>query len=221
MPLPTFLSSILCVALLSVALLTGCGDPAMTSYRIAKERETDAPVATADTASLGKVDPASTMPAPDATMSGTTVATAAGPGLQWTAPAHWQVKPASAMRKGSYAIAGEGGAVGDLSITAFPGDVGGETANVNRWRGQLQLASLTESEIAASVVRLESHTLAIAVADCINPDGAAPQRILGAMVPFQGATWFFKLTGPAALVAGEKSAFLDFLKTVQPAAPAS
>jgi len=64
-------------------------------------------------------------------MASTPVTTASGPGLTWTAPAHWKAKPGSAMRKGSYAIAGDGGEA-DLAITAFPGDVGGDLAAISR-----------------------------------------------------------------------------------------
>ena len=151
-------------------------------------------------------------------MAGTAVPTAQGTGLAWTAPAHWQVKPATAMRKGSYTVPGEAGAAADLSITAFPGDVGGEPANVNRWRGQVSLPPLGEGDIAGAVTRLNENGLAIGVVDFAGT-GANPQRILGAMVPHEGSTWFFKLTGPDALVAKEKPAFLEFLKTIKPVAP--
>ncbi len=119
------------------------------------------------------------------------------------------------MRKGSYAVpAGETPA--DLSITAFPGDVGGEVANLNRWRGQLSLAPAGEAELAAAITRFEQDGLKIAVVDFDN----GQQRLLGAIVPFRGSTWFFKLTGPATPLAKEKPAFLEFLKTVKaPAAP--
>jgi hypothetical protein len=39
--------------------------------------------------------------------------------------------------------------------------------------------------------------------------------MLGAIVPVGDATWFFKLSGPAALLEREKPAFLEFLKTVK------
>jgi hypothetical protein len=39
--------------------------------------------------------------------------------------------------------------------------------------------------------------------------------MIGAIVPFEGATWFFKLTGPDTIVAQEKTAFMDFLKTIK------
>jgi hypothetical protein len=154
-------------------------------------------------------------------MADTAVATAAGSALTWSAPAHWTAKPVSSMRKGSYAINGDGGAVADLSITAFPGDVGGEIANVNRWRGQLQLATVPDTEASASVTRIETNGIRFGLVDIANSAGATPTRMLGAMIPYQGATWFFKLTGPDALVAKEKPAFLEFLKTIKPAAVAA
>jgi hypothetical protein len=63
------------------------------------------------------------------------------------------------------------------------------------------------------VTRITVNNLTITVAD-ITAAGANPQRVLGAMVPHAGSTWFFKLTGPAALVADEKPAFLAFLQTL-------
>jgi hypothetical protein len=149
-----------------------------------------------------------------ATMANTAVPTAAG-SLVWSAPAAWRVKAASAMRKGSYAVSGPGGADADLSITAFPGDVGGDLANVNRWRGQLQLPPLAAGALEAALDRFQTHGLAVAVVDLAGVGGANPQRILGAIVPVDGSTWFFKLMGPAPVVAAAKPDFLEFLKTVR------
>jgi len=141
-------------------------------------------------------------------MAAQPVATATGQALVWTAPPDWTPKTGSAMRKGSYAISGPEGA-GDLSITAFPGDVGGDLANVNRWRGQLQLPPV--ADLAGSVEALDANGLHMLVFDAAN----GGSRILGAIVPRPGETWFFKLTGPDALVARAKPAFLGFLRTVK------
>jgi hypothetical protein len=146
-------------------------------------------------------------------MANTAVATAGGAGLTWVAPAHWKAKPASAMRKGSFAISGEGGEA-DLSITAFPGNVGGDLANLNRWREQLQLPPIAQAEFEAAVQRLEPNGLKMTVVDLVGT-GTNAQRILGAMIPHGSATWFVKLSGPDALVAKEKPAFLAFLNTIQ------
>jgi len=152
--------------------------------------------------------------APAADMANTEVIKAEGAGLKWTAPANWESRPATAMRKATYAVTGANGAVGDLSVTAFPGDVGGELANLNRWRSQLQLAPLAEADVAGVVTRLSPHGLAVTYVDFSGGAADRPVRMLGAIVPFGNATWFFKLTGPVDLVAKEKPAFTAFLQSL-------
>jgi len=135
--------------------------------------------------------------------------------LKWQAPDGWKPKPATAIRKGSFTIA-RGGQEADMSITAFPGDVGGLSANVNRWRGQVDLAPVDDSAIGTVTESLDANGLHFTLVDFAGPEGSGQQRILAAFTPWQGGTWFFKLTGPAALVEEERPAFAAFLKTVQP-----
>jgi hypothetical protein len=232
---------VLICSLGALLLLAGCGRDEVTSYRVPKEADPVLPVAATGAAAEGAPGPmAGGMPAMDgtspgggamaggamsgnaavggapagATMANTAVPTAAG-SLVWSAPAAWHVKAASAMRKGSYAVSGPGGADADLSITAFPGDVGGDLANVNRWRGQLQLPPLAAGALEAALNRFQTHGLTVAVVDLTGAGGANPQRILGAIVPVDGSTWFFKLMGPASVVAAAKPDFLEFLKSVR------
>lgn len=154
------------------------------------------------------------VPPPIADMANTPVIKADGPGLKWTAPSHWQDKPPTAMRKATYVVPGVGGANGEISVTAFPGEVGGELANVNRWRGQFQLSPLTAADLPTAVTRLTANGLQIALVDFSGGTADNPQRLLGAIVPSNGATWFFKFTGPSALVAAEQTAFLTFLQSL-------
>ncbi len=175
-----------------------------------------AAVAASEPAAAAVVPAAGGAPLPSPSeMANTAVAKADGPGLKWTAPAHWQSKPATVMRQGSYTVNGADGATADVSITAFPGDVGGELANVNRWRGQLDLPAVTAADIDSVVVRQKQGPLNLTIVDLTGGGTVGRQRMLGAMVPFNGATWFVKLLGPEALVAREKPAFLDFLHTLQ------
>lgn len=203
-------------SLLALALLfAGCRDAKVTSYRVPAEKpEPLPPVLTGE---LPSSSPATAGAAADqATMANTAVPTASGNALAWSAPGHWKPKPASSMRKGSYAIAGSDGAEADLSITAFPGDVGGDLANINRWRGQLSLPPIAASDLATATEHLDYNGLHMTYVDIVGTD-ENPQRIIGASVPFEGATWFFKLMGPDALVASERTAFRAFLETIKPA----
>jgi hypothetical protein len=195
------------ISLLLCAFSAGCRDREVTSYRIPKEKDPELPSAAAN------AEPVSP-PAANNPMAATPVATANGANLEWTAPAHWISKPAAQMRKATYAVNGDAGETADLSITAFTGPTGGELANVNRWRTQIQLSALNEAEAAGAITRFEANGLGFAVVDFTGA-GATPQRVLAAIVPFGSATWFFKLSGPAPLIAREQAAFNAFLKTVR------
>ncbi len=202
---------------------TGCRDQKITAYRAAKD---PAPVMAA--AAPAQMAPGATLPdghpaiggeatpasAPGA-MTGS-VPTAEGMALLWTAPAHWTAKSLGSMRKGSYAVAGEAGAVGDLAITAFPGDTGGLFANVNRWRGQVGLGPIEAAQLEASVKNIEANGLKMTIVEATGQANGVSTTLLGAIVPHEGQTWFFKLIGPAALVTHEQTAFRDFLSTIKP-----
>jgi len=199
-----FLLLPLCVA--------ACRDPKVAYYRVPKEK--DAPIPQMPAAA--DATPGSAAPfAGGAAMASTAVPTASGPELTWTAPADWKSKAGSAMRKATYMVPGSGGTEGELSITAFPSDVGGELANVNRWRGQVYLPPLTAADLAGAVTRLQSNGLRIALVDFAGPS----QRLIGAIIPFDTGTWFFKLgPGPDAVIAAGKPSFEEFLKTIKPPA---
>jgi len=189
-------------------VLAACGDEKVATYRVPKEKDPELPMeAAADSG-------AQAAPSPGASMADTSVPTAGGDSLVWEAPASWKPKPASAMRQGSYSVPGDGGE-SDLSITAFPGDVGGELANVNRWRGQVGLGPLGPGDLDAAVTRTGANGLMFTVVELASPGDPGGKSILGAIVPFGGSTWFFKLTGPGALVTASKPAFIEFLHTVR------
>ncbi len=192
------------LAAIALLGLTSCRDSKITTYRVPKEKTPAMPAA-----------PAAAANAPGATMANTAVTTANGPGLTWSAPAHWTAKAASAMRKGSYAITADSGETADLSITAFPGDVGGDLANVNRWRGQIQLPPLAAAELSSATAHLDVNGLHLTTVDFTGGPTAKPQRVIGAIIPVGNATWFFKLSGPAALVGREQAAFATFLQTIR------
>jgi hypothetical protein len=210
---------VLAVAVLLI--LGGCKDREITAYRAPKDPPPSLPGASSGMANTNDL-PAGHPPVGGAgpaadTMAATAVPTADGSDLTWTAPAHWTAMPARAMRKASFAVKDDNGATADLSITAFPGTTGGLLANLNRWRGQVGLPPFADADLAGSLEHLDAGDLHFDVVDFPGTANGAPTRILGALVPHGSDTWFFKLMGPDVLVAREKPAFLDFLRTVKEA----
>ncbi len=211
-----------CVALLAPLFFSACKDRQVTAYRAPKD-PAPAVQPAASTGSLPDGHPpipsgggdATPAPAPGgdmATMANTAVPTAGGSDLKWTAPAAWTAKAGSSMRKGSYAVKRDG-AEADFAITAFPGDTGGLHANLNRWRGQVGLPNAAPAELDASIQHLDG--LGGMHFDVVDLGGPSGTRMLGAIASYNGNSWFFKLMGPDALVAGEKQAFIEFLHTVK------
>ena len=135
--------------------------------------------------------------------------------IRWAAPDNWIPKALGQMRKGSYTVHGNGDATADFSIIALPGAAGGFHQNVNRWRGQIGLPPQDEATIDAGVQHIESAGFHFDVVDFAGT-GADAQHVTGAIMTLGNDTWFFKLSGPDPVVAGEHDAFVNFLKTVRP-----
>lgn len=138
---------------------------------------------------------------------------AASDAPKFQVPSNWQQKPPSQMVTAAYAVSGPEGQ-GDIMISKFPGDVGGLIANVNRWRGQLGLASLPDAEAqkSAEMVEIDGKKNAYMVdLKGTNARTGKAARMVALGVPRGGETWFYKLIGDDALVAKEKDTFLKFV----------
>ena len=115
------------------------------------------------------------------------------------------------MRLASFDIPGDGGAKGDLSISALGGAAGGLLANVNRWRGQVGLAPWSDEQLAKESEVLKFGADSGTLVDLKGAD----KRILAVIMPRGERTWFYKLTAPDALVTREREAFVTFVKSVR------
>ena len=203
-------------ALSCLVFFAGCRREEVRTYSTSKEQAPTVAPPLDKPASAPAPASASTAASADAAMRSTPVTTASGPGLAWTAPAHWGEGGERPMRKATFVITGEDGTTAELAVTAFPGNVGGNLANVNRWREQLGVKPVSEAELGRLLQNIDVGDLNIDVAELTGPGSPPARRVLGAIVPYQGATWFFKLDGPDALVSREKTIFLSFLQTLRP-----
>ena len=127
----------------------------------------------------------------------------------WQPPAGWKEIPASQMLLAKFSV--PGGA--EASISAFPGDVGGLLANVNRWRGQIGLGPVDPPALASVTSPLDVGGIKATMVDMTGGDGKT--RLVAAVVPRDGKTWFFKLLGDSAVVGREKEAFAKFVQTAR------
>jgi len=137
--------------------------------------------------------------------------TTASPDRIWTLPEGWiEVPPTSAMRLATVRIPG-GEAPAELAITAFPGDVGGELANVNRWRAQMGLPPADASGIDALVERFTHPGYA---GYFLRIDGMGQTMLAGGVYGSrEDKTWFVRLTTDAAGADALRQPVLEFLKS--------
>jgi hypothetical protein len=187
-----------------VAAASGCGRNDIQVYRVAKE--------------TGSTQAHTHEGGADSSDAGS----AAMPGLTWKLPEGWKEVPPGQMRVASFQVENKGGSPGDVSIVPLPGMAGNDLDNVNRWRNQVGASPITELEMEKSAQPVEIAGQTAKLFDEAGPggEGAAKNRVLAAVLRRDGVAWFFKLTGEDSLVGKQKSAFVDFLKSVQFTAPA-
>lgn len=197
------------LTLAAAALLCACKpEPKVARYEAAPEA-----TAAAKTAAPAAPAPAPAAPAMQAPAS--MKAEAAGfSAPKWAAlPAGWSVGPENAMRKGTFIVPGPDGSKAELAVTVFPGSVGGLTANVNRWRGQIGLPPADEASIRASAQ--EAKVGPDSGMRFIMKSGDGAKATDAVMVPKGGSTWFLKLSGDAKAVESAGSAFVKFIADSQ------
>lgn len=134
----------------------------------------------------------------------------------YQAPPDWQVAPTNTpFRVMTFHVA-SGSSQGEVVISKLPAEgTGSLLANVNRWRGQAGLAPVQdEKSITSEPARVGTRDGMLF--DFAGPTADGPsKRMLVAMIRVGSENWFFKMTGPADLVAGQRNAFVAFLGSVQ------
>lgn len=121
----------------------------------------------------------------------------------FTPPEGWQTLPANPPRLATLKV-GEA----EVTITRFPGAVGDDLGNVNRWRGQVGLPAVSSTGERRGI-DVGGH--AGALWDIAGETGA----ILVVSVPVGGQTYFIKMAGPADLLARERARFEAFASSVR------
>lgn len=119
----------------------------------------------------------------------------------WAVPEGWvHDETPRQMRIATYqATIGE--RVQEIAVTRFPGRVGGELANINRWRGQLGLEPIGESALDSSIERF-----AVDGYDGYQIRIESPQGAMLAAAVFDESinqTWFVRATLPDAATADQ------------------
>src|SRR5437867_5475235 len=177
-----------------VCFVAGCKREHISVYTVPKERD----VEVAETATAEE-------PSPGA------------PSIHYKTPPGWTEEQPGPMRVAGFSIPDQKGS--NISVAVVPLRINAsKTQVVNIWRGQLGLGPVTEAEVDRDIQKVKVAGAEAELFDLVSDKGAAENnkgRVVVAMLPHGGSTWFFKMSGEDESVRAQKPAFLEFLKSVE------
>ncbi len=133
-----------------------------------------------------------------------------------TVPAGWKKLPPTEFLLAKYAIQGDGDAKAEVNVSSLAGQGGGVLMNINRWRGQLGLAPVSESDLSKEVGTFTAGGEQGTLVDLSGKDKSGkPARLVGVIVPEATQTWFYKLMGDEKIVEQQKQAFIQFIQAAK------
>ena len=131
--------------------------------------------------------------------------------LTWTKPASWTPSEGSSMRLASFSVPYKGG-TGDLSVIQLGGEGGGLESNVNRWRRQLSMETISleaiKKDINIQIGKLGEYSLIKIINDKTN------DAFVCAIVPFSEQTLFVKLSMKANYLTDIEGDFVKFCSSL-------
>ena len=195
---------------LSLCILSSCKDDEIRTYKVATDTTAEKPSSSA----AAKDDSARDQASP----SGSVV---------WQAPADWKQKKAGQFLTAAYALP----TGGRVTVSKLAGDGGGLAANINRWRSQVGLKPLAENEVAGKPLKVVDSNEEMLLFNLTSTLSAPDvEGILAGVLPLKTETWYFKFSGPVAVLRKSEGIFAKFLssvrltsnqKSVPPSAPVS
>ena len=142
-------------------------------------------------------------------------------GFTFKTPEGWKkVEPKSAMRKAQLEVPGQdGGKPAEVTFFFFGGGQGGDVAaNVQRWVGQFSggkdVQKVEEQDMNGTKVTLVSTEGTMKASPFAGiPEDMPEAALQGAILEHAEGPVFIKMTGPAAVVKGQKEKFLQLVKS--------
>jgi hypothetical protein len=135
----------------------------------------------------------------------------------WDVPGGWKEQAPTSMRIATFAVTGENGAKADISVVKLAGMAGGLLANVNRWRSQMGLEPVDQAGLDKLISSRDVKGTKVIVVDMAgrSVESGNAARLVAAIVPRSGVTWFYKMIGQDQLVSQQKAAFIQFVESAR------
>jgi hypothetical protein len=154
--------------------------------------------------------------------SAPSVASTGSAPFDYKAPEGWESQPPSGFRKVAFKLnSGDQKAdVTAIDLSASAPSVANPLENINRWRGELRMAPITQEQVGSIIKQIQVGGIASVYVELI-PDSGKPEEsqskeaTFAATVPAGQVVWFFKLRGDRDLVLSQRDNFKTFLESVR------
>ena len=129
--------------------------------------------------------------------------------LKWNLPEGWvDTGKKSSMRLATLGVKDKKDV--EISVTRVPGDVGGELANVNRWRRQMGLAPVKAEDLQKEFEVIETKVGKAKLVDLNSGD----KQMVAVMLPYKENTYFFKMMGSKESIGSQKENLVKLIKSL-------
>jgi hypothetical protein len=128
------------------------------------------------------------------------------------APPGWKKAPLKEFSIATFQ-AGEGDQAVIVTVKPAAGNL---AANLNLWRQQVGLPPVKGEQLKEDIRPLKMGDSPAAYVEYLGPEGQPGRRAIFGAIPARiGGLWFFKMSGPADAVIGQRAAFQEFLQSVR------
>jgi len=131
----------------------------------------------------------------------------------WETPAGWEKIPTSGIRIAAFRVR-KGENKAEVTLISLPPS--SILANVNRWRGQINLAPWTQAELDENRQEIAVENLKADYVELFEAEGKKkPRCILGGILVSGGKAWFFKLAGDRETGLEQRDNFKKFIGSIR------
>jgi len=133
--------------------------------------------------------------------------------ITWSEPKGWTFTAGTGMRLVSFSLPAQDNKAelaGDGSIVVLGPGAGSLAANINRWRGQIELKSLSPMKIKKEKQIIKSKLGEISYYFLTNQKNN--KAVLGAVLSDDKKTLFIKVMGPMSTLERHQTRFKAFIK---------
>jgi hypothetical protein len=139
------------------------------------------------------------------------ISPAAPAGVTWQVPAGWIAEPATSMLLGKF-LAG----AATVKVSSFASNnFGSLEANLNRWRGEVGVGPVDPNIQDVPDVQIGGRPWKEYDFSGPGVNGSGHSRLIVAQTRQGNEVYFFKISGPADVVAQQKPAFDQFVASVK------